>query len=58
MKASIARRWFQAEKIVLSSVYGPQHAESVLSRPARKPVASAPVRSNTAGIPIPARRAA
>ncbi len=58
MNASVAYRWRNAEMLVLAPLYGKQ-TDVVLSRPARKPAASSVApRPNTAGIPIPSRRAA
>ena len=58
MNASLFQRWRNADLIVLSAVYG-KRANSVLSRPARKPFAYASrTRPQLAGIPIPVRRAA
>jgi hypothetical protein len=58
MNASLAYRWRYAEKFVLLPLYGKQTTEAVLSRPARKPVSSAIVRSAPNGLPIPVRRCA
>ena len=58
MNASVAYRWRNAEMLVLAPLYG-KETDVVLSRAARKPVASSVVaRPNSAGIPIPSRRAA
>jgi hypothetical protein len=58
MNASLYRRWQNADLIVLSVVYG-KRANTVLSRPARKPVAYARgTRPRLAGVPIPVRRVA
>jgi len=57
MPASIAYRWLNADRIVLSALYGPG-ADAVLSRPARKPVASCQKPAGAAGIPIPCRNPA
>ncbi len=58
MNSSLVRRWRNADAIVLAAVYG-KRANTVLSRPARKPVAYAnATRPQAGGIPIPRRRAA
>ncbi len=58
MNASLFQRWQNADLIVLSAVYG-KHANTVLSRPARKPVAyGSGTRLRVAGLPIPVRHAA
>jgi hypothetical protein len=58
MNSSLVRRWRNADVIVLAAVYG-KRANTVLSRPARKPVAYANAgRPQAGGIPIPRRRAA
>jgi hypothetical protein len=59
MTASLAFRWRHAELLVLSSLYGRQAADAVLSRPAaRKPVASCSQKMLARGIPLPQRRVA
>ncbi len=57
MTASLAFRMRYAELIVLSALYGRTVADAVLSRPARKPVASCS-KKPAAGIPIPQGRLA
>lgn len=58
MNSSLVRRWRNADAIVLAAVYG-KRANTVLSRPARKPVAYANVTRPQAGrIPIPRRHVA
>ncbi len=58
MNASLFHRWQNADLIVLSAVYG-KRANTVLSRPAGKPVAYARgTRMRLAGIPIPVPRVA
>ncbi len=58
MNASLFQRWQNADLIVLSAVHG-ERANTVLSRPARKPVAYASgTRPRLVEIPIPVRRAA
>lgn len=57
MNSSLLRRWRNADAIILAAVYG-KRANTVLSRPARKPVAYANARAQAGGIPIPRRRAA
>ena len=58
MNSSLVRRWRNADAIVLAAVYG-KRANTVLSRPARKPVAYAnATRPQVGAIPIPRRRAA
>ena len=58
MNSSLVRRWRNADAIILAAVYG-KRANTVLSRPARKPVAHAnATRPQAGGIPIPRRRAA
>jgi hypothetical protein len=58
VNASLFQRWQNADLIVLSAIYG-KRANTVLSRPARKPVAYASgTRPRLAGIPIPVRRVA
>ena len=58
MNSSLVRRWRNADAIILAAVYG-KRANTVLSRPARKPVAYAnATQPQAGGIPIPRRRAA
>jgi len=57
MNSSLVRRWRNADAIILAAVYG-KRAHTVLSRPARKPVAYANAKPQAGGIPIPRRRAA
>ena len=58
MNSSLVRRWRNADAIILAAVYG-KRANTVLSRPARKPIAYANAgRPRAGGIPIPRRRAA
>lgn len=56
MNSSLVRRWRNADIIILAAVYG-KRASTVLSRPARKPVAYAHAKP-PGGIPIPRQRAA
>jgi hypothetical protein len=54
MNSSLVRRWRSADAIILAAVYG-KRANTVLSRPARKPVAYAnATRPRQAGFPFPA----
>ena len=54
MNSSLVRRWRNADAIVLAAVYG-KRANTVLSRPARKPVAYAnATRPRQAGFPFSA----
>jgi hypothetical protein len=53
MNSSLVRRWRNADAIILAAVYG-KRANTVLSRPARRPVAYANARPQAGGIPIPA----
>jgi hypothetical protein len=57
MNSSLVRRWRNADVIILAAVYG-KRASTVLSRPARKPVAYANDKAQAGGIPIPRQRAA
>jgi hypothetical protein len=57
MKASVFHRWQNADRIVLSSLYG-RAANAVLSRPARKPVPQSPALRLPVAITVAVRRTA